>query len=676
MKEPQDNPYVHNPELAFDDPEELSQDEAEQQVELLREAISYHDHRYYVENDPVISDKAYDTLYHRLEELEDRFDLQDPNSPTQRVGGEPMDELETVEHVTEMLSLDSSEEEDEVRAFDRRVRDEVGDVRYSIEPKFDGLSVELVYEDGELDRAVTRGNGTEGEDITANVRTIRSVPLQLEDAPDELVVRGEIYMPREGFQQLNRERVQQGKDAFANPRNAAAGTVRQLDPSVVADRPLDIFCYDIMQTSAELYSQDEVFNLLERIGFPVSDHNDIVDDIDAFIDYRDRLLDRRDDLNYDIDGVVAKIDDIGTRDELGATASHPRWAYAYKFPPKTGETTVRDIVVQVGRTGKLTPVALLDPVDVQGVTISRASLHNEKQAQQLGVAPGATVTVERAGDVIPQVKEVVSEGDGTFTMPDSCPVCGSEVVGEAEHHYCTGGASCPAQLKRRLQYFASDEAMDIDGLGEQVAAQLVEQGLVEDLTDLYRLSEDDLVELPSFAEQSASKLLEGIEASKETDLTGFLTALGIRHVGRATARELAARFTLDELREASQEELEQVEDIGPQVATSITAFFAENDDLVQELLDAGVTPERRETGDELDGVTLVITGSIEGWTRDELEDLLERHGADVTSSVSGNTDYLVVGEDPGETKLSDAEEHDVEKLDPDAFRAKILDRFT
>lgn len=675
MKQPENNPYIRNPKLDFQDAEELKEEEAEEQVELLREAVEYHDYRYYVENNPVISDRAYDKLFDRLQKLERKYDLQKENSPTQRVGGETLNELESREHVREMLSIDASDEAEEVRNFADRVEDKAGKVKYHLEPKFDGLSVEFVYENGELEAAVTRGNGVEGDDITENIRTIGAVPLKLHGAPETLVVRGEVYMPRDGFQKINKERVERGEDPFANPRNAAAGTVRQLDPSVVANRPLDVFFYDIMETSAEPRTQVEAMELMEECGLKVNEYNEPVDDIEQFIDYRNEMIERREDLNYDIDGVIAKVNDFEKREVLGKTSAHPRWAFAYKFPAKTGTTTVQDIAVQVGRTGKLTPVALLEPIDVKGVTISRASLHNEKQAQKLGISPGAKVKVERAGDVIPQVKEVVEEGEEVFEMPEECPVCGSEVIGEKEHHFCTGGISCPAQLKRKLQYFASEEAMDIDGLGEKVAEQLVDQGLIEKIPDLYRLEKDELLELEKFAEKSAENLLNEIEDSKDIDLASFLTALGIRHVGKETARDLAEEYTLEELENASKEELMELEDIGPEVAENIESFFeGAGREQVEELLDEGVKPKRAETGEELEGLKLVITGSIEGFTRAELTELLERHGADVTSSVSSETDYLIVGENPGESKRDQAEDEDVEEIEEDRFRADILSK--
>ncbi len=675
VDEPADNPYVRTPDTTFRDPEELTLTTAREEVERLREAIEYHDYRYYVEDDPVISDRAYDRLFQRLQTLEDAFDLDDPTSPTRRVGGEPLDELETVDHVAPMLSLDSSEDVADVRAFDDRVRAGVGDVEYAVEPKFDGFSIELVYEDGSLLRAVTRGDGQVGEDVTRNVRTIGSVPLRLVDAPAVLAVRGEIYMPRSGFMALNEERVDAGEDPFANPRNAAAGTVRQLDPDVVASRPLDIWIYDVIETSASLESQAETFDLLEAVGFPVNDQNQIVDDIDAVIEYRDELLDRRDALEYDVDGVVAKVNAFAPRAELGATARHPRWAFAYKFPARSAETVVRDVIVQVGRTGKLTPVAILDPVDVTGVEITRATLHNEAQATSLGVGPGARVEIERAGDVIPQVVSVLESGDDVFDMPPSCPVCGGSVAREGPNHYCTNVA-CPAQLRASIQHFCSKGAMDVEGVGEEVAEQLVEEGLVDSVADLYELDVDELAALDGFGQRSASNLVAELEASKDVDAGNFIHALGIRHVGAERARQLAEAFTLEDLRNASADDLATVEDVGPEVAESVASFFANdrNQTEIDRLLDAGVLPERAETDTTLEGLTLVFTGSIPGYTRRELVDLLERHGASVTTAVSSETDYLVVGQDPGDRKQADAAEHDVDTLDVEAFKDEILAR--
>lgn len=674
MNEPTNNPYVREPDTQFREPDKLTEAEANEQVTQLRTAIEYHDYRYYVANDPIISDSAYDRLFDRLETLEREFELMDEHSPTQRVGGEPMDELETREHVTEMLSLDSSEDETEVHDFAERVRDEVGDVTYSLEPKFDGFSVELVYADGTFDRAVTRGDGEEGEDVSANVKTIRTVPLQPPDAPEFLAVRAEVYMPHSGFQELNEQRIQEGTEPFANPRNAAAGTVRQLDPRIVADRPLDIYFYDVMDSSQEMETQADVFELLADLGFRINEYNRLAEDIETFVSYREELLDERDELEYEIDGVVAKVNAFEKQEALGETARHPRWAFAYKFPPKTGETTVERITVQVGRTGKLTPVALLDPVDVSGVTISRATLHNEAQAQDLGVVEGATVEIERAGDVIPQVVAVIEAPDGTFEMPERCPVCGSDVNQEGPNHFCTGGMSCDAQLTQSLEHFASREAMNIEGIGEETAETLVEAGVIGSIDDLYQLEKDELTALEAFAEQSAENLLGEIEASKTTDLASFLYALGIRHVGTERARLLAEHFSLDELKTADATELKRIGDIGTEVATSIHSFFANdsNRETIHQLRNAGVTPERRERGDEFEGVTLVFTGSIEDYSRAELAELMERHGARVTTSVSGETDYLVVGDDPGSTKLEQADESGVETIAAGDFKERFL----
>jgi DNA ligase (NAD+) len=676
VEEPTDSPYTRDPDTSFAPVEELSEDDAREQVRRLRDAIEYHDRRYYVESDPVVSDRAYDALFERLQELEDAFDLHDERSPTERVGGEPLDELETVEHVAPLLSLQSSGDADEIRAFDRRIRDRVPDATYTAEPKFDGFSIEVVYEDGVFDRAVTRGDGREGEDVSANVRTIRSVPLRLPDAaPDLLAVRGEVYMPRSGFRALNERRIERGDDPFANPRNAAAGTVRLLDPRTVADRPLEVFFYDVIDTSATLGSQTAAFDLLRELGFRVNDETTVVGDVDAVIEYRDRLADARDELEYEIDGIVAKVVDFDARERLGSTARHPRWAFAYKFPARTGETRVERIVVQVGRTGKLTPVALLDPVDVQGVTISRASLHNAAQVRRLGVRDGSTVRLERAGDVIPEVVEVIEGGDGEFAMPETCPVCDGAVVQEGEHHYCTN-ASCPAQLRRSLQHFCSRDAMDIEGLGAEAADQLVEAGLVGSLADLYDLDRAELADLEGWGERSADNLLAELEASTDVSLGTFVYALGIRRVGTERARALAAAFSLEALMDASEAALRSVEDVGPEVAAAVASYFdtPENVETVERLLAAGIDPERRERDTDLDGLTVVFTGSVPGYSRSELTELLETNGASVTSSVSGETDYLVVGENPGTRKRERAESEGVETLDPETFEERVLSR--
>ncbi len=684
---PEDNPYVEDPRTDFAPLDELTAAEARDQAAQLREAIAYHDHVYYVEADPVIADRTYDALFSRLQDLEAAFDLPTDQSPTRRVGGEPVDELETVEHVAPMLSIDSSGEESEVREFDDRVRRRLadagwdGEVAYFCEPKFDGLSVEVVYEDGAFGRAATRGDGERGDDVTAQVETIPSVPLELRgDYPDQLAVRGEIYMPRDAFQAHNRERIEAGKDPFANPRNAAAGTIRQLDPAVVADRPLAAYFFDVLDASREFGSQQQLYDALPRWGLRVTDRVDLVDDVDAAIDYRDALMADRDDLDYEIDGAILTVNDWEAHEILGSTSRAPRWTFAYKFPPRAGETTIRDVVVQVGRTGRLTPVALMDPVDVGGVTVSRATLHNPAEIERLGVAVGDRVRVQRAGDVIPQVVEVLEHEDGevTFDFPDTCPVCDSPVERDGPMAFCTGGLACPAQLERAVEHYARRAALDVDGLGEERVEQLMDAGLVETLPDLYDLTVADLASLEGWGQQSAENLLAELEATREPPLPDLLVGLGVPEVGPATARNLAQHFgTFEAIREADEEALQAVADVGPRVAAEIRGFFESerNAAIIDDLL-AQVSPQAADvdTGDELDGLTFVFTGALDRLTRSEAQEVVEAHGGSATSSVSGNTDYLVVGDNPGQAKRDDADAEDVPTISEDEFVSLLADR--
>jgi DNA ligase (NAD+) len=679
---PEDNPYVRDPDTDFDAVEELRDEQARTQAAQLREAIRYHDYRYYVRADPIIGDRTYDALFARLETLEDAFDLDTETSPTQRVGGQPLSELETVEHVEPMRSLDQSGEASDVRAFDERVRDGLddADIAYLCEPKFDGLSLEVVYEDGVYQRAATRGDGVEGDDVTEQVRTIPSVPQRLRgDYPDDLAVRGEVYIPRDAFQEHNRERVERGEDPFANPRNAAAGTLRQLDPSVVAERPLAVFFFDVLSASVDLEANSDIYERFPEWGLRVTDHAEVVADIERAIAYRDDLLDKREALDFEIDGAVIALDDREACETLGSTARAPRWAFAYKFPARSEQTTLRDIVVQVGRTGRLTPVALLDPVEVGGVTVSRASLHNPDEIERLGVDIGDEVAIERAGDVIPDVTAVVeSESEGHFEFPEACPVCETPVERDGPLAFCPAGLGCPAQREQAIQYYASREAMDIEGLGEKSVTQLVEADLVEDIADLYTLTTAEVADLEGWGKTSAENLVAEIQATTEPPLPAFLTALGIPEVGSTTARELATAFgTFDAVRTASESELQSVPDIGPTVASAIREFFEtpENAAVIDRLLEH-VTPQAAETsgGAELDGVTMVFTGSLERFTRSDAQKLVETHGGAATSSVSGNTDYLVVGENPGQRKQEDADEHGVETLSEDAFVALLTER--
>ena len=679
VEPPEGNPYVEAPDTDFVPVDELSEQEAEEEADRLRAAVRYHDHRYYVLADPVIGDRTYDALFARLRELKDAFDLDSEGSPTRRVGGEPVDELETVDHVAPLLSVDQSGDAADVRAFDERVREEVGEVDYFCEPKFDGLSVEVVYEGGVYERAATRGDGEVGDDVTAQVRTVPSVPERLRgDYPDRLAVRGEVYMPREAFQEYNRERVERGEDPFANPRNAAAGTLRQLDPGVVADRPLAVFFFSVLASTADFATSAGVYERLPSWGLRTTGRAALVDDIEGAIDYRDRLLAARDELDYEVDGVVIKVNDRDACDRLGTTSRAPRWAFAYKFPARGGETTVREVVVQVGRTGRLTPVALLDPVSVGGVQVSRASLHNPEEIRRLGVGVGDEVRVERAGDVIPDVVEVLDGGDGHFEFPETCPACDSPVEREGPLAFCTGGLACPAQLERAVEYYASREALDIEGLGERAVEQLVAAELVESLPDLYDLTVADLRGLEGWGETSAENLVQAVQATTEPPLAAFLTALGIPEVGDTTARALANAFgTFEAVRAASEAELQEVEDIGPTVASEVREFFSSehNTAVIDGLLEhVDPQPTGAGGGEALAGETFVFTGALERFTRGEAQELVERHGGSATGSVSGNTDYLVAGESPGRRKQTDAEAEGVPQLDEAAFLDLLAER--
>ncbi|MFY4814047.1 NAD-dependent DNA ligase LigA [Haloarcula sp. AONF1] len=679
-----ENPYLSDPRTEFEPVETIDAETARDQADQLREAIRDHDYRYYVENDPVIGDRAYDALFTRLQRLESAFDLDTDGSPTQRVGGEPLDELPDVEHVARMGSIDQGGEEADVREFGERVRGRLDTdaVQYFCEPKFDGLSVEIVYEDGVYQRAATRGDGEVGEDVTENVRTISSVPQRLRgEYPEYLAVRGEVYIPRDAFTAFNRERVERGEDPFANPRNAAAGTLRQLDPSVTAERPLSVFFFGVLDASVDFESHSELHERFPEWGLRVCQRTAVVEDIDAAIDYRNDQQQARDDLDYEIDGVVIKIDDMDACDALGSTSRAPRWAFAYKFPARKEETTVRDIVVQVGRTGRLTPVALMDPVEVGGVTVSRASLHNPSLIADLGVDVGDRVRIKRAGDVIPDVVEVLDDdGDGHFEFPDTCPACDSPVEHDGPMAFCTGGLTCPAQRERSVEHYASRDALDIEGVGEKAVQQLLDTGLVSDPADLYDLTVEDLTGLEGWGETSARNLVDGMDGAREPPLADFLVALGIPEVGTVTARNLAQEFgtfeaILDAADEGDTDAFEAVPDVGEAVARSIVEFFEGegNRAVIDHLLDY-VDPQAAEEtgGDALEGQTFVFTGSLDGYTRSDAQELVERNGGSATSSVSGNTDYLVLGDNPGQRKQDDAAEHDVTTLTEAEFE-ELLD---
>ena len=668
----------------------MDRDEARRRIEELRETIRRNDWLYYVKDAPEISDAEYDRLFHELQDLERAFpDLRTPDSPTQRVGGQPSEKFPTVEHAARMLSLDSDASEEAARRFDERLRKAVGAdrVSYVVEPKFDGLSVELVYEDGDLARASTRGDGARGEGITANVRTIRSVPLRLRDetrpVPSTLSIRGEVLMRMEGFDALNERLLEEGKEPFANPRNASAGSLRQLDPSITASRPLEAYAYDILASSvADVRTQRETLDALRDWGFRVSELSGHVETIDEAQALHEEFLAKRDDLPFEIDGIVLKLDDLAARDEVGATSRHPRWAFAWKFPPRAEVTRILSIVPSVGRTGVVTPVALMRPVEIGGVTVSRASLHNREEVARKDVREGDLVRVQRAGDVIPQVVERIEEEDrergAEFRMPETCPSCGTELEERGPFTVCPNSFGCPAQLVGRIQHFGSRQALDIEGLGEETAKLLVERGLVGVVPDLFDLRPEQLTPLEGFAETSASNLVNAIDAARTTELSRFLHGLGIPEVGVAVARDLAAHFgSMEALREAGEETLQEVPGVGPVMAGRIVEFFAEPhnaenlDRLMAEMRELRA-PARPAADGALDGKTFVFTGGLAAMSRDEGKRRVEALGARATGSVSKKTDYVVAGEDPG-SKLEKAKELGVTVLDEAAFLELLED---
>jgi DNA ligase (NAD+) len=671
-------------------------DAAREAVAELRAAIRYHNYRYYVLDDPVISDADYDRLMQTLEALEDRFpELRSPDSPTQHVGGEPRQELATVEHPTPMVSLKAVYDESDVRHFDENCRLELAqkDIEYVAEPKYDGLAVELIYAQGRLSVASTRGDGETGEDVTANVRTIREVPLVLlaeegESAPEALVARGEIYMRKDEFERLNEGRSQEGEDEFANPRNAAAGSLRQLDPQVTAGRPLHIFLYEVVQVAGgEVDTQWGALESLRKWGLRANlERSRLCRGVEQALRYHRDMEEARDSLPYEIDGVVYKVNRLSYQRALGMRERDPRWALAYKFEPRRATTVIRGIEVQVGRTGKVTPVAVFDPVHIGGVEVSRASLHNQSEIERKDIRIGDIVLVERAGDVIPQVvKPIKEDRDGSeqvFKMPERCPVCGSQLVTSEDKKMtrCTN-LNCPAQLRERLVHFAGREAMDIEGLGEKRAAQLIDAGLVESVATLYSLTKEDLISLERHGEKSAENLLRELQESKAQTLARFLYALGIPEVGQHTARALASHFrTLDDLRHASEQQFQGVPEIGPEVSHSIFTFFRqeENQATLDRLLKAGITVTNplfaaEEVEAPLAGLAFVFTGELDNWSRDEAKELVERLGGHATSSVSAHTDYVVAGPGAG-SKLDEARRRGVPILNEEGFGKLLHDR--
>ena len=658
----------------------MNNDELKRRAEDLRVAIRHHDYLYHVLDAPEVSDEEYDRLFRELRALEEAHPrLCTADSPTQRVGGSPLESFQTVDHVAAMLSLDSAQEEEKLRRFDERIRRGLGDetsIEYVLEPKLDGASVELVYEEGVLVRASTRGDGVRGEGITENVRTIAAVPLRLRSAdrpvPRLLALRGEVIMRIEDFERYNEE------------------LLRQLDPGTTASRPLDIFVYDILGFEGGTDpppTQCAGLQAIREWGLPPSEMARGASSVEEIMAYHAELLELRDDLDYEIDGIVIKLNDLADRARLGTTSHHPRWAFAYKFPPRKEISRVLKIVPSVGRTGAVTPIAMLRPVELGGVTVSRASLHNREEVARKDIREGDRVRVQRAGDVIPQVLERLEEPGrrrgGRWRMPDTCPSCGFELVERGPFTVCLNSFDCPAQLAGRIQHFASRGALDVEGLGEETARQLVSEGLVLHLPDLYALDVEHLTRLEGFAEKSADNLVRAIQESSPVELRRFLYGLGIPEVGAAVSRDLARHFgTLARVRSASADELQEVEGIGPKMAERITAFFGNPrnaallDQLISgpvELIETEAASDASGSAAPFEGLKFVLTGGLKHWTRGEAKDLVESLGGRVTSSVSRGTDYVVAGSEPG-SKLDKALELGVTILDEEGFAALLEDQ--
>ena len=651
----------------------------------LRKDLNHHNYLYYVLDNPEIPDAEYDRLLRELQTLEENHpELITADSPTQRVGAEPLKAFTEVAHEVPMLSLNNCFNEQELSDFDRRVRDglEKENIEYVAEPKLDGLAISLLYEDGVLVRGATRGDGSKGEDVTQNIRTIDTIPLQLQSKnyPQRLEVRGEVIMNKLGFEKLNERQRKNNEKVFANPRNAAAGSLRQLDSRITATRPLEFYCYGVgvcSQTVPDRHSK--ILEQLKKWGFRLNSEVKLVKGVQACVKYYNSIQTKRDKLEYDIDGVVYKVDRIADQDILGFVSRAPRWAIAHKFPAQEEMTVLNGIDVQVGRTGAITPVARLDPVFVGGVTVTNATLHNQDEIDRMDVRIGDTVIVLRAGDVIPKVVSVVlskrPKGLRKFKMPSKCPVCGSEIVrleNEAIAR-CTGGLYCGAQQKEAIKHFASRKAMDVDGLGDKLVEQLVDEGLIHDVADLYTLQSDQVASLERMAEKSADNLIAALDKSKTTTLERFIFSLGIRQVGETTARTLANHYgSIKALMKAKTKDLIEVEDVGPIVAESIETFFKQkhNDEVIDKLIKAGihwpVIEKPNETELTLAGKTFVVTGTLSTMGRSEAKAALLLKGAKVAGSVSKKTDYVVVGADPG-SKASKANELGVEVLDENAF---------
>lgn len=667
----------------------MDRQNAKKEVEKLRKEINYHDRLYYVENKPRISDAEYDALVKKLENVEKQFpELVTPYSPTQRVSGQASKEFPAVKHLSPMLSMDNTYSADELREFDKRTRKNLpGEkVEYVVELKFDGASISLLYKNGRFTKGATRGDGATGDDISNNLKTIKSIPLVLEvkDFPELIEVRGEAYMHRKEFLKMNKEKEKLGKALFANPRNAAAGSLKLLDSKLVAERGLDVFIYGIGYCNGrDFKAHYEILEFLKKAGFKVNQHMKLCSDIEEVIAYCNSWEDKRDSFDYDTDGMVIKVNSLEQQKRLGRTTKAPRWAIAYKFPARKVATKLKDIIVQVGRTGVLTPVAVLEPVHVSGTSVSRATLHNADEIERLDVRIGDTVLVEKSGEIIPKIDGVVKSKrtgrERKFIMPVRCPVCNSKVIKVPEEVAIRcENVACPAQLKMKILHFASRGAMDIEGLGDKIVDQMVDEGLIKDYSDIYYLKHGQIAGLERLADKSASNLMEAIEKSKQNDLYRLIFGLGIRHVGVHAARLLAAHFSsVDNIAKSDIEGLRGISEIGPVMAESIYNFFEtkENIKVLEKLKKAGVkTAEKPRPKHELKlaGKTFVFTGSLLSFSRDEAQDIVALLGGKASSDVSSSTDFVVCGTEPG-SKFEKARKLGVKIIDENEFK-KIIGR--
>ena len=665
----------------------MGKSDIKKKIEKCREIIRHHDHLYYVLSKPKISDQEYDRLYKKLKDMEDaRPELITPDSPTQRVGGKPVEGFPVVRHIVPMMSMDNTYSADELKEFDERISKNLkgGKYEYVVELKFDGVSISLLYDNGIWVRGATRGDGAEGDDVSNNLKTIRSIPLTFKEkrkkVPKRIEVRGEVYMTKIGLEEINREKEKMGEGLFANPRNAAAGSLKLLDPRIVAERHLDIFVWGIGHCEGiDFKTHADVFEYLKEAGFRVSPHFKLCNNIEEVIEYCDSWEPKRDKLEFEIDGMVVKVNDLAQQEALGVTAKSPRWAIAYKFPAERALTEIEDIIIQVGRTGVITPVAILKPVHLSGTTVSRATLHNFDEMTRLDVKIGDKVYVEKSGEIIPKILSVAKDkrtGKEKYSpLPTTCPVCGSKLHRAPEEVAIRcENVGCPAQIKERILHFASRSAMDIEGMGDAITNQLVDKGLIRDYGDVYYLKLDDVRDLERMAQKSAANLLSAIEKSKSSDLNRLIYALGIRHVGERAAWILANHFgALEKLSGVSIEELTSIDEIGPVMAESINNFFSnkENLKILKKLTGAGLKMSGgrlKGKGGALEGKTLVVTGTLKHFSRNEAEELIRKRGGSPSSSVSKTTDFLVAGEGPG-SKLEKAKALGVKIIYEEEFRS-------